>query len=88
MIQTIGKQLKLFLKNMKNNENFNVNNFALMQGRLVDSEKKNEIQFFPKKIGKKNQSFLRKIILNILNGSQVMKTWKRIQSIKKIKYCL
>jgi L-ribulose-5-phosphate 3-epimerase len=34
---------------MKNNTNFDLSQFALMQGRLVDSEKKNEIQFFPKK---------------------------------------
>ncbi len=45
---------------MKNNENFNVNNFALMQGRLVDSEKKNEIQFFPKKNWKKELEFFKK----------------------------
>lgn len=38
---------------MRNNTNFDLSKFALMQGRLVDSEKKNEIQFFPKKNWKK-----------------------------------
>ena len=44
-----------------------------MQGRLVDSEKKNEIQFFPKKTGRKNYNILKKIRLNTLSGLQVMK---------------
>jgi len=45
---------------MKINKNFNLSNFALMQGRLVDSEKKNEIQFFPEKNWKKELVFFRK----------------------------
>ena len=45
---------------MKNKKNFSPSNFALMQGRLVDSEKKNEIQFFPKKNWKKELDLFRK----------------------------
>jgi sugar phosphate isomerase/epimerase len=45
---------------MKNKKNFSLSNFALMQGRLVDSEKKNEIQFFPKKNWKKELGLFRK----------------------------
>ena len=32
---------------MKKKSYFNTRKFALVQGRLVDNEKKNEIQFFP-----------------------------------------
>jgi len=46
----------------------NLKNLAIMQGRLVDSEKIGEIQFFQKKIGKKKWQFLRAISLDLLNG--------------------
>tara|TARA_B100001093_G_scaffold312440_1_gene298154 strand:- start:589 stop:1431 length:843 start_codon:yes stop_codon:yes gene_type:complete len=38
---------------MKKKSYFNTSKFALVQGRLVDNEKKNEIQFFPHKNWKK-----------------------------------
>ena len=34
---------------MKKQKSFNPNKFAIMQGRLVDSEKKKYIQYFPEK---------------------------------------
>ena len=38
---------------MKKKSYFNTSKFALVQGRLVDNEKKNEIKFFPHKNWKK-----------------------------------
>ena len=47
---------------------FNEKKIAIMQGRLVNSEKKGEIQFFPKNNGRRNWNYSKKIILDILNG--------------------
>ena len=58
---------------MKKKKSFNLNKFALMQGRLVDSEKKMKFNFSPKKTGRKNYNILKKIRLNTLSGLQVMK---------------
>lgn len=50
----IGKYLKLFIKNfIMQDLRFNEKKIAIMQGRLVNSEKKGEIQFFPKNQWKK-----------------------------------
>ena len=46
----IGKYPKLFIKNfIMQDLKFKEKNIAIMQGRLVNSEKKGEIQFFLKK---------------------------------------
>ena len=60
---------------MKKEKSFNLDNFALMQGRLVDSEKKNEIQFFPKKNWKKELKYFKKIRSSLSSGLQVTKIW-------------
>ena len=50
MIKRIGKYLKRYIKNITViKKKINLNNLAIMQGRLVDSEKIGEIQYFPKK---------------------------------------
>jgi len=50
----IGKYLKLFIKNfIMRDLRFNEKKISIMQGRLVNSEKKGEIQFFPKNQWKK-----------------------------------
>ena len=61
MIFMIGKFLNWYTKNfIMPNLKFDKKKIAIMQGRLVDSEKKGEIQFFPNKQWKKELKLFKK----------------------------
>ena len=90
----IGKYPKLFIKNfIMQDLKFKEKNIAIMQGILVNSEKKGEIQFFPKKQWKKELRIFHKNnfkyiewVANIENLSEnPIFNEKKLSEIKK--YC-
>ena len=57
----IGKSQNQYTKNFTMSDlKFNEKKIAIMQGRLVNSEKKGEIQFFPKNNGRRNWNYSKK----------------------------